>query len=703
MIHRTLSRKWDRQSVSAAQRQVMWNQYVPKHLLPRLHGYELMMAPYTIAHMKIGLKLRETNFTAWERLGPNERVRIYLTNALEGPLDFSGMLAFAIPALAHEAKAVDVIKRKQRFTVVVGNPPYSGVSMNMSARAQLLIEAYKFVDGKPLAERKHWLQDDYVKFIRLAQVLLNTARVGILGLVTNHSYLDNTTFRGMRQSLLASFSTLHAYNLHGSAKKVNTASQEEADQNVFDIQQGVAIVLATAGLSSSPSVHYAELFGSRTQKYAALKNTSTASLSETEIVPISPYYFFVPRDSGLDGEYADYWALPDAMPVYVCGITTARDAFVIDFDDAEIVKRMELFLDERLSDTEVQKQLGLSENYAWRVADARERLRASGNWKKQLTNILYRPFDLRRIIYNAAVVWRTRKNVMGTFANERNLGLCTNRQVNFAFQHVGVTRWLINDCTLSLATKERTYVFPLWIEADKTQGNLLGAQERYLNFSKGFLRALSNSLSASPAGRSEALLEGLSGEDILAYVYSVLNCPSYRRRYAEQLRLAYPRIPIISGTTAFLELSLQLGKELIALHLMESPKVENFVTALAGPGEFQVEKVSYNNETVWIDRAKTQGFKGVPEEVWNFHMGGYQVCEKWLKDRQAKGGKNPRPGRVLTAKDIDHYQKIVVALSETIRIMAEIDEVVEQHGGWPDAFSTALDDKPEEQSSLPFA
>ena len=679
VIYKTMTEKWQSEGHNVKKADKLWNEYVPQYLLPRLHGYELMMAPYAIAHMKIGLKLYETGY----RFGSDERARIYLTNSLEPAQDFSGTFAFAIPALAHEAEAVNAIKNDKRFTVVIGNPPYSGVSSNMSEYAQRLIEPYKQIDGKPLNERKHWLQDDYVKFIRLAQSLIDSSQCGVLGFITNHSYLDNTTFRGMRQSLLGSFPSLFAFDLHGSVKKVDQASEHKDDQNVFDIQQGVAILVAAAHNSSPTLIRHSDLWGTRKNKYVTLSSSSASQISAVSIEPNSPYYFFVPKNTEFELEYQKLHALNEIMPTYVCGITTARDAFVIDFDDENIIERVSAFLDEGKTDDEIRDELHLRENYAWRVHDARNQLRASGDWRDKLTDILYRPFDLRRIIYHPAVVWRTRDNVMREFADGTNIGLCTNRQVNSTFQHVGVTRDLINDCTLSLATKERTYVFPLWLKAQDSYGDLIREKPR-LNFSNSFLSALAESLNV-PQSEETRLPTGISGEQVVAYIYAVLHSVAYRERYAEQLKIDYPRIPICADNKLFFEL-VEVGEQLISLHLLESPTLDAPITTVIRRTNFRVEKVSYSDGTIWIDSSKTQGFQGVPESVWKFRLGGFQVCEKWIKDRQAKGGKNPRPGRILTDEDINRYQKIIVTLSETIRIMAEIDEVIEQHGGWPDAF-----------------
>jgi predicted helicase len=249
VIHSTLTAKWKQQRLTESQQLAAWNEYVPKHLLPRLYGYELMMAPYAIAHMKFQLKLKETGFTAWNQLGDQDRARIYLTNSLEPTSDDNQQREFEAlaPALAHEARAVNAVKRHQPFTVVIGNPPWAGISPNMSEQARHIVDAYKLVDGHALNERKLWLQDDYVKFIRTAQTTLEQTGIGILGYLTNHGYLTNPTFRGMRQSLMNTFQRIQMVDLHGNMTKRERSPDGRDDKNVFDIRQGVAICLATRG------------------------------------------------------------------------------------------------------------------------------------------------------------------------------------------------------------------------------------------------------------------------------------------------------------------------------------------------------------------------------------------------------------------------------------------------------------------------
>ena len=350
LIHRTLVDKWKAQGCRDREVKALWNEYVPKHLLPRLHGYELLMAPYAIAHLKIGLKLYETGY----RFGSEERAKVYLTNALEPAQDLTGLMDYAVPALAHEAQAVNQVKDEQRFTVVVGNPPYSGHSANKGEwigdllRGKDGIEvtgSYFQVDGKPLGERNpKWLNDDYVKFIRYAQRCIEQTGEGILGYVTNHSYLDNPTFRGMRQSLMDTFKRLKVLDLHGNSKKREQTPEGGKDENVFDIQQGVAVCLfvkPVAGAEEPTSLFHADLWGERDAgpeggKYGWLAANNVASTPWAKLTPRSPRYLFVPRDETLAEEYEAGWGITEVFPVYSSGIVTARDKLAIQWTSVEM-------------------------------------------------------------------------------------------------------------------------------------------------------------------------------------------------------------------------------------------------------------------------------------------------------------------------------------------------------------------------------
>lgn len=661
-----------------------WNQYVAGALLPRLHGYELMMAPYAIAHMKVGLKLWETGY----RFAAEERARIYLTNALEPWVKQLPLIGFE--ALAHEAAAVNEIKRHRRFTVVIGNPPYSGVSSNMSEYAQRIVDAYKFVDGAPLNEKKLWLQDDYVKFIRKAQTTIDSAHVGVFGYITNHSYLNNPTFRGMRQSLTATYQCLRALDLHGNTTRVEYPPDGIADRNVFDIQQGVAVCLATRG-GAKCGVEHADLWGTREAKYAWLTKHYVSDSEFSRLAPDSPYYFFEPQNTDCRTEYDAGWKLNEAMPLNCAGFITARDHFVVDLDKDSLLERVGDFADLKKTDAQIRGTYFAgsgSDKYpdgdtrGWKLSAARRRVAGDKKWRERAHACSYRPFDQRWVYWAEWMVDWPRPELSAQMLAGNNMAFHVCRQsVSEGWAHVLVGRGLIDDSYVSNKSRERGYAHPLYLY--NSDEGLAFAKNGEANFAPAFLQRLASALNLAST-KPHGLPAGLTAEDIFHYTYAVFHSPGYRSRYAEFLKIDFPRLPLTGNLELFRALA-RLGGELTALHLLESLKLAHPMTEFIGSRHPEVEKVSWSKNTVWIDKAQTTGFRAVREEVWNFHIGGYQVCQKWLKDRK---------GRTLSKADLAHYCKIVIALSETIRLMAEIDKVIEKHGGWPGAFEASKAEVP---------
>jgi hypothetical protein len=655
IIYKTMTKKWLKEGHMALEIPKLWNKYVPKHLLPRLYGFELMMAPYAIAHMKIGLKLGETGY----RFGSEERAHIYLTNSLEPPSDVAEQPQFEemAPALAHEAKAVNAIKCNKLFTVVIGNPPYSNFGqLNRIPFILSLLEDYK----RDLDEQKLNLDDDYIKFIRFGQYVLDKAGTGIFGMITNNVYMDGITHRRMRESMKSSFACVRVLDLHGSVKKLEISPDGSKDENVFDIQQGVGISL----FSKVPhvplnQVEFSELWGSREAKYVALTATGQHPVQGTKVESVAPYHFFVPKNFSDGAEWNTWHSIRVLMPANSTGVKTHLDDVLVRFEKTEIKTVIEHFLDENWKPIELSKTR--------RASPLRKAVLLKNALKDDLdrsvADYAYRVFDTRKIAYlpNAIEAGDHRYPIMRHLLSS-NVGIATTRQLSQgSFAHILVTKFITDMCFLSTATKECAYIFPLKLLAG---GNLLKGD--------------SVSWNLSSYAQTYCLQNNTTPEDFFQYTYAVFHSSTYRNRYAEFLKIDFPRVPLTSSLELFKALA-KLGGELVALHLMESPKLNKHITRFVGKGKPEVEKVSYSDETVWIDKAQSQGFQGVPENVWNFHIGGYQVCEKWLKNRK---------GRTLSADDINHYHRIVVALNETIHIMAEIDKVIEVHGGWPNAFST---------------
>lgn len=679
MIHQTLTAKWQKAGLNEVQCQAAWNEYVPRHLLPRLFGYELMMAPYAIAHMKIGLKLAETGY----RFGTEERARIYLTNALEPWVKQLPLIGF--DALAHEAAAVNEIKRYKRFTVVIGNPPYAGHSTNTGEWISNLVNDYYSIAGEPLRERNpKWLQDDYVKFIRLAQNTLAITRTGVLGFITNHSFLDNPTFRGMRYSLLATFSELRLLDLHGNSKKREKSPDGSADENVFDIQQGVAITVGRVGAKDgATAVHHAHLYGERHRKYAELSQGKSSQTEWQAVSATVPFYLLFPQDVSIRAEYEKGIRLPEAMRVNVLGFQSHRDGFAVAFDRSEIRERISMFRSATHSDKELAKHFEIPDNRDWQISSARAQVKADKGWEDKIITCAYRPFDFRACYFSSVAMDYPRRELLDHVAWRENLCLNSTRQTK-------ATEWrnaVVTDKpapAVFVELKDGSNAFPLWLYPDQ-DGLFFFSSERRPNFSDSFLKALAVALNLSQT-KPHGLPAGLTPEDIFHYAYAVFHSLGYRSRYAEFLKIDFPRLPLTSSLVLFRALA-RLGSGLTALHLVEFALEDEPDAPADWPRYPRLAWFRGNNRTIdrfpaankaWqdgrVDINNSSGFSGVPEDVWNFHIGGYQVCHKWLKDRK---------GRTLSDADILHYAKIVTALHETIRLMAEIDGVIEEHGGWP--------------------
>ena len=685
---------------SFAGQEGMWNEYVAQKLLKRIYGFELLMAPYAVAHLKLGLLLQDTGY----EFKSDQRLGIYLTNTLEEAQKHAETL-FA-QWISEEANAASRIKKDEPIMVVLGNPPYSGISANASLKEEKikagarykkringkwdwvtaknsftafvptfigeLLDGYYQVDGAQLGEKNpKWLQDDYVKFFAFGQWRIERTGQGILGFISNHSYLDNPTFRGMRQSLMNAFTDIYVLNLHGGSRRGEQAPDDIKDENVFDIQQGVAICLLVKeqGKTEPAQVHYADLWGSREGKYQTLLESDIAVTGWSELKPSSPYYLFIPRNEADLDEYMQGWKVTDIVPVNSVGIVTSRDDFVFDFDSNALINRIQDFRQTGLNDEEIRTKYDLKENKAWNIADARAVVKKDDEYDNALTTCLYRPFDVRHLFYHKAMIERSRPDVMRHMLAGNNLGFVSarsNKSTNM--NHFFCSR-LIMETKCGESTTQ-SCIFPLYLYP--AEGEMqLGEGHRRPNLSPVFIKDISGKLNLSfvEDGRGD-LVQTFGPEDVFNYAYAIFHAPTYRTRYAEFLKTDFPRLPLTSNRALFKALA-EKGSELVALHLMESPAMNQIITKYPIAGSNEVEKVEYKPETERVYINKTQYFEGVSPEVWDFHIGGYQVCNKWLKDRK---------GRTLAYDDLVHYQKVVVSLNETMRLMAEIDELIP---AWP--------------------
>ncbi|MDR8394073.1 N-6 DNA methylase [Aliifodinibius sp. S!AR15-10] len=651
---------------------------IKEHLLEHFYAFELMMAPYAIGHLKMGFVLDEFGY----EMSDDERFKLYLTNTLEME-DLEQTELPGMHSLSEESEAAGKVKKDEEVLVILGNPPYSGNSFNDNDWIDNLLkegythenghkdDGYYKVDGKPLGERNpKMLQDDYVKFIRFAQWKIDQLGHGVVSMITNHGYLDNPTFRGMRESLIKSFDEIAVLDLHGNYRKKETAPDGSKDENVFDIQQGVAIHSMIKRADKPKNVLRGDLYGKRSEKYDWLEKHGLRNTEWTEITPQSEFYFFTELDYDLRERYRQFIQVTDLFDEYASGLTTHRDNFVLDFDLAKLKTRIKTFARSNESDEWLKQRYRLTETKAWKVSEARNDL-DEVDLEQFFQLLLYRPFDKRHIFYHEAVVDRGREEIMRHMLAGDNLGLLTPRQ----FKEEPCA-FITEDLTAhkSVSAYDRNYLFPLYLypetdtNGEQKDGNTMALvfeddvkyTERRPNLNKEFYKLLEHNYGERPAP-----------EQVLYYNYGVLYASAYRQTYAEFLKSDFPRIPFTTDYELFRDLA-SLGEQLGSLHLMKSDKLNTPIAKFEGEGSKVVAKEKRIGRNYQPEEARVyinkdgQYFEGISEEVWNYQVGGYQVLDKYLYDRRE---------RKLTNDEIQHYCKVATAIYHTIELQKEIDEV----------------------------
>ena len=651
-----------------------WVQYINAQLVKRILGFELLVAPYTIAHLKLSLFLQAQGWRA------DERLRIYLTNTLEQPEEMQPSLPFA-EFISDEANAALSVKRDEPLLVILGNPPYKRHSANPDRENGSLtfignlIEDYMQVDSVPLDKANlKALQDDYMKFIRWAQWRIDKNGEGIVGYIVNNNFLDASTARGMRQSLLNSFNTIYLFNLHGSGRRREVIPEAKRDENVFDILQGVSILLCVKERDNldPAEVYYADMWGSREEKYKTLSEVDVQSTEWCVLQPTSPYHLFVPQLTDYGAEYEIGWNIIDIFQTGAVGIVTARDRLTLHWTPDNVRETVENFVSLSVNAARQRYRLP-KDSQDWQIHRAQADLRNHPNVEQHIEPIHYRPYDTRWTYYtgqSSGFHGRPGAEVMRHMRKE-NLALCVCRIVKSPmWQNVLITNQITDKSYISNRTSESTYVFPLYLYPNPEE--LAFSTERSLNFKPAFLTALSEALGL-PQSAPFNLPEGVSPEEILAYIYAILYSPKYRERYYDFLKYDFPRIPLPQDIEHFRTLA-ALGQRLIDSHLLRDISPADVaptgtrvsaVHRFEGEGDGVVAQVRYSDGRIWIN--PTQYFTDVPLAVWEYEIGAYQVCEKWLKDRR---------GEVLSHAEVRQYRAILVAVAETLRVMAEIDGVL---------------------------
>jgi type I restriction-modification system DNA methylase subunit len=629
----------------------MWPDYAKNNLIPRLHGFELMMGAYTIAHLKLGLTLKNLGV---DDIG--KRLGVYLTNSLEEGIPHQpDLFSFGLAeAVTHESAEAAHIKSERPIMVVIGNPPYSVSSNNKSDFIQNLIKEYK----KDLNERKINLDDDYIKFIRFSEDLIEKNGSGVVAMITNNSFIDGVTHRQMRKHLLQTFDDIYIIDLHGNSKKKEVSPDGSKDENVFDIQQGVSINIFIKNSNKKSSqlanVYHKDLFGKRNLKFSWLNQHNLNNSEFKRLDYDDKYYFFVPKDFKLQEEYERYFKIVDFFNSSVSGMQTKRDALTISTNKRELEERLKYILENNIDSIRSHFSLPL-DGRDWRIEWAKLDIeRGSG----KVTNVLYRPFDIRFTYYSGLTkgfIAYPRYKENSSIIDRDNVSILATRQLSSnSWHHTFISNELTEMCTLSNKGKETQYTFPLWLYDE--QGNK------------------SSNLNADIVQAIKLKVPDCDEQQIFDYIYGVLHWPAYRTKYKEFLKIDFPRVPYPKTQAEFDKFKL-VGERLRQLHLMLAPDVDDYITSFPEPGTNQVVKLKYvchpeldsgsptKDSTGRVYINETQYFGGVPETAWNFYIGGYQPAQKWLKDRK---------GRELGFEDIIHYQRIIKVLDETGKVMGII-------------------------------
>ena len=635
--------------------QGIWQQYVEQHLLPRLNGFEILMASYVVAHIKLDMLLGETGY----QHKSDKRLQVYLTNSLEESNNEPRTL-FAYQ-LSEEANRANFIKRHYPVMVMIGNPPYSVSSQNKGEWISTLIADYK----KGLNERKINIEDDYIKFIRLGQYYVEKNGSGILAYISNNSFIDGITHRQMRRSVMDAFDDIYILDLHGNTRKQEVAPDGSKDENVFDIMQGVSInIFVKTGRKVKgelATIYHQELFGTRENKYSTLNDATLSTISWNKLSPTEPYYFFVPKDFSVQDEYERGFKVDELMIVCNSGIQTKRDDLVYQFSQQNIEHIIKTLRNYDVEECRDRLSIG-DDGIAWKVDWAKKDIR---NNEGHYAKVLYRPFDLRWTYYTGKSSGFMARPRMPEAANmlKDNIALLAVRNTRRDMSNnYFVANTLVDKDGIS--SFDNCRFFPLYVYKEN-----MGKEERIVNFNKDLYEKIAQDLNYLPCYDDNVLIDPTSEysgvlypQDLFDYIYAVLHSPSYRERYKEFLKIDFPRIPYPTDWEKFRDLA-EKGEELRQLHLMEDLPSRTGIT-FPVVGSSQVNCYRWQDYRVYIN--DEQYFDGVPESAWNFYIGGYQPAQKWLKDRK---------DMILSFEDVKHYQRIIYVLQRTERIMQEIDDI----------------------------
>lgn len=612
--------------------------YNPKALIDKFCGFEFLIAPYTIAHLKISQSFKE-EFNS--PLNDDESLKIALTNTLYfksiSKEQNDQNTLFTLIDLTREFKKAQKIKEEQ-ILIITGNPPYSGASSNKGlyedeikisyglepSKANLNNEQKKWISSyfkekskqntstfKAIYE-KHKLEneknpkvmlDDYVKFIRFAQSKIDSQESGIFAFISNNSFLDNPTFRGMRYSLMQSFDKIYILNLHGDTRKKEKAPDGSKDDNVFDIMQGVSIniFIKQNSKAKNTNIYYHDLYGKRKDKYEFLYENDLNSIKWTLVKNNEPFYLFLPQNNDLLEEYNKGISVKDIFMLSRVGIASSKDAILISTNNKKLEQQVYNFYNE---------------------FD-----------KKYIKEIAYKPFDTQKIYYDIKKVERPRIDIMEHFLGYENIGLIYDRGTNLKeISNLFISSKVIDKHLVGA----NSYVSPLYLYPTTRSKKFLKKENPNFN-EENFTSKIENFKESFRTFIDELYKEKFSPEDILGYIYAVLFHKIYREKYLDFFKIDFPKIPFTKDKNTFKNLS-KLGLKLVNLHLLKNDELDfNVGEALFKDiknKNFKIQKIKYNKDVKELFINESLYFNKVSPEIYEFKIGGYAVLDKYLKSHK---------------------------------------------------------------------
>lgn len=634
-----------------------WNKYVDENLLPRVNGYEIMMAPYAVAHMKLAMLLKKTGY----KFEGKNRLKVFLTNSLEKPGNDEYQMSLLYDALSGESIEANKVKKSRYINVCIGNPPYNAASQNSGEWIMDMIREYKMEPGgmEKLNERNpKWINDDYVKFIRLCEQYISSNGEGVLAFINPHGFIDNPTFRGMRWSLLRRFDEIYVLDLHGNSNRKEKCPDGSKDENVFDIQQGVSInffIKKKRNTKIMADVYHADLWGIRESKFQYLLENSINTVQFEKVYYQDPLYLFRPQDNDIKSIYDEGISLTDLFEINGVGITTAHDDFVISEDKNELLAKFKEFQASNPENTNLYEKFNVKEKNGWDITEGWRNIQGQSDLSIYIKPISYRPFDNKYIFYEDKLVWRTVRKINDNFVLGDNLGIVTAR----SNKSDDCTHFFISKYMMETKCGERTTqsaIFPLYIYSDS-----FGANSRRLNLDRKILSKFETIINGKIADSDEA---DFRPETLIDYLYGVLYSRKYREKYKDFLKMNFPKVPYPKNRDEFCTMS-EFGHKLRNIHLLEANLNCDAIT-FGGDGNNYIERVKYEAGKIYIN--KTQYFENVSEDAWNMNIGGYNPLQKWMKDRKLT---------IMTEGRVEHYKYMIIALEKTKAIMDEIDEYYE--------------------------